>query len=113
MGRYRFLISPGWIFRHLIALALAVALVNLGLWQLRRLDQKRSHNRVLADRATAAVVDVGAGQPTGDPGSWPTAWPRPRGRTAPTRRCSSGRAPSTERRAPGCSPPWSWPTGGP
>ena len=67
MGRYRFLISPGWILRHLIALALAVALVNLGLWQLRRLDQKRSHNRVLADRATAAVVDVGAGQPTGDP----------------------------------------------
>lgn len=60
MGRYRFLLSPRWIIRHLIALALAVALINLGLWQLRRLDQKRSHNRLLDSRATEAIVDVGA-----------------------------------------------------
>jgi surfeit locus 1 family protein len=63
MGRYRFLISPGWIIRHLVALALAVALVNLGLWQLRRLHERRDHNAVLAARSAAAVVDVNAGPP--------------------------------------------------
>jgi surfeit locus 1 family protein len=63
MGRYRFLVSPGWILRHLIALALAVALVNLGLWQLRRLHERRAHNATLAARATEQVVDVNAGQP--------------------------------------------------
>lgn len=67
MGRYRFLFSPRWIIRHLIALALVVALINLGLWQLRRLDQKRTHNRLLDDRGTEAVIDLAAAQPPANP----------------------------------------------
>ena len=37
------LLGPAWIFSHLLVLALLVTMVNLGLWQLRRLDERRDH----------------------------------------------------------------------
>jgi surfeit locus 1 family protein len=41
---YRFLLKPRWILSHLFVLACVVAFVNLGFWQLRRLDERRAYN---------------------------------------------------------------------
>ncbi len=41
---YRFLLRPKWIGFHLLVVAGIVAMVNLGFWQLRRLEQRRDFN---------------------------------------------------------------------
>jgi cytochrome oxidase assembly protein ShyY1 len=41
---YRFLLRPGWIGFHLLVVAGIVIMVNLGFWQLRRLDERRDFN---------------------------------------------------------------------
>jgi cytochrome oxidase assembly protein ShyY1 len=41
---YKFLVRPGWILSHLFVVALVVLMVNLGFWQLRRLDQRKDTN---------------------------------------------------------------------
>ena len=38
------LLRPAWVVSHLTVLALLVATVNLGLWQIRRLEDRRDHN---------------------------------------------------------------------
>lgn len=57
---YRFALRPGWIVSHLVVLAIVVAFVNLGIWQLRRLDEVRERNAQLAERLAEAPVDVAA-----------------------------------------------------
>jgi cytochrome oxidase assembly protein ShyY1 len=42
-----FLLRPRWILSHLFVLAVIVAFVNLGFWQLRRLDERRDRNAVI------------------------------------------------------------------
>jgi surfeit locus 1 family protein len=41
---YRFLLKPRWILSHIFVLVVVVTMINLGFWQLRRLDEKRSSN---------------------------------------------------------------------
>lgn len=55
---YRFLLRPRWIVGHVLLLVAVVAFVNLGLWQLRRLDERRQHNALVADRVAAAPVSL-------------------------------------------------------
>ncbi|MGH3665115.1 MAG: SURF1 family cytochrome oxidase biogenesis protein [Egibacteraceae bacterium] len=50
----RFLLAPRWIVAHVVVIAIAVAFVNLGLWQLRRLDERRATNALVTERMTAA-----------------------------------------------------------
>lgn len=65
---YRFALRPKWILSHLFVLALVVLMINLGFWQLRRLDQRRAFN----DTVRAALA-----QPAVDPGSTtPAEWAR-------------------------------------
>ena len=42
---YRFLLRPTWILFHLLVFGAIVAMVNLGFWQLRRLDERKAFNR--------------------------------------------------------------------
>lgn len=42
---YRFLLRPKWLAFHLLVIAAIVAMVNLGFWQLRRLEERRDFNR--------------------------------------------------------------------
>ncbi|MGH9185299.1 MAG: SURF1 family cytochrome oxidase biogenesis protein [Acidimicrobiales bacterium] len=56
LSRYRFALRPRWILSHLLVVALVVTMVNLGFWQLRRLDDRRDFNRLVRDR-TAAPID--------------------------------------------------------
>jgi surfeit locus 1 family protein len=55
---YRFALRPWWIVSHLVVLAIVVAFVNLGMWQLRRLDEVQARNAQLAARLAEDPVDV-------------------------------------------------------
>ena len=49
---YRFLLRPKWIGFHLLVVAAIVTMVNLGFWQLRRLDERQAFNAVGRGSAT-------------------------------------------------------------
>ena len=54
----RRLLRPWWLVRHVVVLAVLVATVNLGFWQLRRLDERQAHNALVAARADEPVVGL-------------------------------------------------------
>lgn len=47
---YRFLLRPKWIAFTLGIVLLIIVMINLGLWQLRRLDQRRTANAAIEAR---------------------------------------------------------------
>jgi cytochrome oxidase assembly protein ShyY1 len=53
---YRFLLRPKWIGFHLLVVAAIVAMINLGFWQLRRLDERQAFNAVIEARYDAPPV---------------------------------------------------------
>jgi cytochrome oxidase assembly protein ShyY1 len=55
---YRFMLRPRWILSHLLILLLVVVMVNLGFWQLRRLDQKRAYRDLVRSRTEAAPAPI-------------------------------------------------------
>ena len=55
---YAFLRRPKWIAFTLGVLLLVVVLVNLGLWQLRRLDERQERNAAVRERATQETVPI-------------------------------------------------------
>ena len=58
MSRYRFALRPLWILSHLFVLALVVAMLAAGFWQLSRLQEKKDRNARVAARTSQPVVDV-------------------------------------------------------
>jgi cytochrome oxidase assembly protein ShyY1 len=62
---YRFLFRPKWLLFHLGVLLLVVLMVNLGLWQLRRLDQRKDFNAEVRSHETAPERPVGEVLPVG------------------------------------------------
>ena len=58
----RFL-RPWWVVSHVLVLALIVVMINLGFWQLRRLEERRDLNALQAERTAAAVVAADALSP--------------------------------------------------
>lgn len=50
------LLTPRWLAGHLLALVLIVLFVNLGAWQLRRLDARTTLNELVESRTAAAPV---------------------------------------------------------
>ncbi len=56
---YRFLLRPSWIAFHLLVVVGIVTMINLGFWQLRRLDERQAFNSVVEERydASAAPID--------------------------------------------------------
>jgi len=57
---YRFLLRPRWVVLHVLVLVAVVVMVNLGLWQLRRLDERRDRNALIEARADSPPVSVTA-----------------------------------------------------
>jgi surfeit locus 1 family protein len=58
---WRFARRPSWIIRHVLVVALVATMIGFGLWQLRRLDERRDQNALIAARmaeAPAAAADV-------------------------------------------------------
>ena len=66
MAKARFLLRPRWLLSHLFVVLLVVTMVNLGFWQLRRLDEKRDRNALIEARAEQPVVPVGEVLDPGD-----------------------------------------------
>ncbi len=64
---YSFLFKPKWIGFHLLCLAAIVAMVNLGLWQLGRLDEKQTFNDRVTAHDAAEPVPLTAELLTGEP----------------------------------------------
>lgn len=59
MSRYAFARRPKWLFGHFLVLVVVVTFVNLGLWQLRRLHERRSFNAVVEQNMDAPVAPLG------------------------------------------------------
>lgn len=53
----RFLLRPRWLLSHVLVLALVVVMINLGFWQLRRLDEKRARNDLIEAASDQPPVD--------------------------------------------------------
>jgi cytochrome oxidase assembly protein ShyY1 len=56
---YRFLLRPRWLAFHALCLAAMVAMVNLGLWQLRRLDERTAFNARVTANGEAPPAPLG------------------------------------------------------
>jgi surfeit locus 1 family protein len=55
---YRFLLRPKWIVFHLLVIGAVVLMVNLGFWQLRRLDERKDFNRDVSSRIEQVAVPL-------------------------------------------------------
>lgn len=68
---HRFLLRPKWIAFHLLVVMAIIAMVNLGFWQLRRLDERQAFNATIEARYDQAPVPfdelVPPGAAPGDP----------------------------------------------
>ncbi|WP_195210582.1 SURF1 family protein [Actinomarinicola tropica] len=56
---YRFALRPRWILSHLLALAVVVVCIGAGIWQLDRLDQKRTAIDRYDEMSALPTVPVG------------------------------------------------------
>jgi surfeit locus 1 family protein len=54
----RLLLTPRWIAGHLLVVLAVITFVNLGFWQLRRLDERRAYNALVTQRLDAAPVPL-------------------------------------------------------
>jgi cytochrome oxidase assembly protein ShyY1 len=57
---YRFLLRPRWIAFTLVVVTAIVVMINLGFWQLRRLDERRAFNDAVAARIDQPAVALDA-----------------------------------------------------
>ncbi|HEV2071692.1 MAG TPA: SURF1 family protein, partial [Acidimicrobiales bacterium] len=55
----RFLLRPRWLLTHALIAVLAITFVNLGFWQLRRLDERRVDNARIAENLSAPQQPLG------------------------------------------------------
>ncbi len=55
---YRFLYRPKWLAFHVLAIAAVVVMINLGFWQLRRLDQRQTFNTQVTSHESLDVVPI-------------------------------------------------------
>ena len=56
---------PRWILSHLLVLVLIVVMINLGLWQLRRYDEKTTLNDNIRSRGSLSTESITALVPEG------------------------------------------------
>lgn len=64
---YRFLLSPRWLAFHLLVVVGVVTMVNLGLWQLHRLDERQELNAAVTSRVDLAPAPLDDVLASGDP----------------------------------------------
>jgi cytochrome oxidase assembly protein ShyY1 len=74
---YRFLLRPLWIVFHFVVVAAIVAMINLGFWQLDRLDERKTFNRQVIERSEQdplrladVLADIADGTLTPDDAEW-------------------------------------------
>lgn len=62
---YRFLLKPRWILSHLFVLVVVVTMINLGFWQLSRLDERKAANTVVTNAMKQSPQSLAAVLPEG------------------------------------------------
>ena len=66
---YRFLFRPRWVGFHLLVVVAIVTMINLGFWQLRRLDERQAFNATVEARYDEPPVPLDGLVPAdADPG---------------------------------------------
>jgi len=55
---YRFLLRPRWLAFHLLVLVGVVVMINLGFWQLRRLDERQQFNSQVTSRIDLPILPL-------------------------------------------------------
>jgi surfeit locus 1 family protein len=55
----RKLTTKSWLFKHLSVVLVLIVLLNLGFWQLRRLDEKRTLNRNITAALNQPAIPLG------------------------------------------------------
>lgn len=55
---YRFALRPKWMVWHVIAATAVVTMVFLGLWQIRRLQERRADNAIMLARGSVSPIPV-------------------------------------------------------
>ncbi len=55
---WRFARTPKWLVRHVLVVVLVVVMVNLGFWQLRRLDEKKDFKALVEARQESPPEEV-------------------------------------------------------
>jgi cytochrome oxidase assembly protein ShyY1 len=63
LSRYRFALRPKWILSHLFVIAMVFLMINLGFWQLRRLDQRKAFNEQVRENAHVQPIAAEPGLP--------------------------------------------------
>lgn len=56
----RMFLRPRWVITHLVVLAIAATFISLGLWQLRRLDERRADNERIAQNSSGEAQPLAA-----------------------------------------------------
>jgi len=64
---WRFALTPKWLVRHVAVAALVVTMTFLGLWQLRRLDEKKDYRALVEARQEVPIANVEAVVPADEP----------------------------------------------
>ena len=62
---YRFLLKPLWILSHLFIIGVVVLMVNLGFWQLQRLDERKAFNAAMSAAIAQPAQPIGTLVPAG------------------------------------------------
>ena len=62
---YRFLLKPLWILSHLFIIGVVVLMVNLGFWQLQRLDERKAFNAEMRSAIAQPAQPIGSLVPAG------------------------------------------------
>jgi len=55
---YGFLLRPRWLAFHLVVAGAIVLMINLGLWQLNRLDERQAFNQTVIERTEQTPVPI-------------------------------------------------------
>jgi surfeit locus 1 family protein len=61
MTTIRKLMARRWLFKHLLVVLVLIVLINLGFWQLRRLDEKRTLNRNITVALNQPAIPLSSG----------------------------------------------------
>jgi len=55
---YGFLLRPRWLAFHLVVVGAIILMINLGFWQLGRLDERQEFNRTVVERTEQTPVPI-------------------------------------------------------
>jgi surfeit locus 1 family protein len=53
-------LTPRWVAAHIVVVVIAIVFINLGFWQLRRLDERQIENAIAESRYTAPQEELSA-----------------------------------------------------